>query len=100
MEYSRPTAETVNPGSTRHTEARATTVDSAAPVPVGLKLTSRCRSAPTSSAMPTMPLRVIMIAANTVSRAYVDAPSPPPAISMTMRPTSMTVTATARTSDP
>ena len=47
-----------------------------------------------------MPLHVIIAAAKTVSRASVSVSEPPDAISATIRPTSMTVTATARTSDP
>lgn len=47
-----------------------------------------------------MPLQVIITAANTVSRASADVLGPPSTISVTMRATSMTVTATARTSEP
>ncbi len=47
-----------------------------------------------------MSLHVIIAAANTVSRASVSVSGPPEAMSVTMRPTSMTVTATARTSEP
>ena len=47
-----------------------------------------------------MPLHVIMTAAKTVSRASVDVSPLPDTMSVTMSPTSITVTATARTSDP
>jgi hypothetical protein len=47
-----------------------------------------------------MPLHVIMTAANTVSRARVDVSPLPETIKVTIRPTSITVTATARTSEP
>ena len=47
-----------------------------------------------------MPLQVIIAAANTVSRASVDVSEGSETISVTIRPTSITVTATARTSEP
>ena len=47
-----------------------------------------------------MPLVVIMTAANTVSRASEAVSGPPEIIRVTIRPTSITVTATASTSDP
>jgi hypothetical protein len=47
-----------------------------------------------------MPLHVIIAAAKTVSRARVEASSPPDTMSVTIKPTSMTVTATARISEP
>ncbi len=50
--------------------------------------------------MPTMPLQVIITAAKTVSLARVELLSPPSAISVTMRATSMTVTAMASTREP
>ena len=49
--------------------------------------------------MPTMPLRVIMTAANAVSRARVSVLLPLD-MSVMMSATSMTVTATASTSEP
>ncbi len=49
---------------------------------------------------PRIPLQVIMTAAKTVFRASDAVPGPPATMSVTIRPTSMTVTATARTSDP
>ena len=52
------------------TPASATTVASADPVPEALNLTRWCLLAPTSNDRPTMPLKVIITAANTVSRAY------------------------------
>ena len=45
-------------------------------------------------------MQVIITAANTVSRAREAALSPPDSIRVTIRATSITVTATARTSDP
>ena len=50
--------------------------------------------------MPTTPLQVIITAAKTVSRASVSVLSPPPTIRVTISPTSITVTATASTSEP
>ncbi len=47
-----------------------------------------------------MPLRLIITAAKTVSRAREATFSPPESIRVTIRPTSMIVTATASTSDP
>jgi hypothetical protein len=47
-----------------------------------------------------MPLQVIIAAAKTVSRASVETSSPPETMSVTISPTSMTVTATARMSEP
>jgi len=47
-----------------------------------------------------MPFMVIITAANTVSLARVAASFPPDAISVTIRETSMTVTAAASTTDP
>ena len=47
-----------------------------------------------------MPLTLIITAAKTVSRASVEASSAPVTISVTMSATSITVTATARISDP
>ena len=48
-----------------------------------------------------MPLQLIITAAKTVSRASVEVSLPPPeTISVRISPTSITVTATARTSDP
>ena len=61
---------------------------------------TRRRSAPTSSAMPTIPLQEIITAAKTVSRASVAVSSPPDTMSVTISATSMTVTATASTSEP
>ena len=47
-----------------------------------------------------MPLHVIITAAKTVSRASVEVSGPPASISVMISPTSMTVTATASTSEP
>jgi hypothetical protein len=58
------------------------------------------RMAPSSRQSPTIPLQVIMTAAKTVSRARVATSGFPELISVTMSPTSITVTATANTSDP
>ena len=90
----------VKVGSTRLRVASEATVASAAPVPSALNETSPCLIAPTSRDSPTIPLIVIITAANTVSRASVSVPGPPETISVTMSATSITVTATASTSDP
>ena len=47
-----------------------------------------------------MPLHVIITAANTVSRAKVSVSPPPLIINVTIKATSITVTATASTSEP
>lgn len=47
-----------------------------------------------------MPLAVIMTAAKTVSRASEAVSGPPETMRVTINATSITVTATARTSDP
>ena len=73
---------------------------SAVAVPSALKLATPARSAPISRQTPTIPLQVIMTAANTVSRARVEVSEPPETIRVTMSATSMTVTETASTSDP
>ena len=73
---------------------------SAALTPACWNVCSPCRSPPISRQMPTMPLRMIITAAITVSRASVAASSPAPAISETIRPTSMKVTASASVSVP
>jgi len=73
---------------------------SAAPVPSGLNRVVRNLIDPTSSDAPTMPLQVIITAENTVSRASVAVFSPPEIISVTISATSITVTATASSSDP
>ena len=90
----------VKVGSTRVSVASVTTVASAVAVPSALKLATRVRSAPISRHTPTIPLQVIITAANTVSRARVEASGPPAIIRVTINATSMTLTATSRTSDP
>ncbi len=100
MENSGPGTLVVNVGSTRHTVARVATVARAPPVPSLLKTTRPCRSEPASTQIPRIPLQVIITAAKTVSRARVVVSPLPPTMSMTMSPTSMMVTATARISDP
>ena len=65
-----------------------------------MKTATRARRAAVRIDRPTMPLQVIITAAKTVSRASVSVASPPATISVTISPTSITVTATARTSDP
>ena len=76
------------------------TVARALAVPSALNEAVPRRNAPTSSDSPTIPLQVIITAANTVSRASDAVSESPEAISVTMRATSITVTATASTSDP
>jgi hypothetical protein len=87
-------------GNTRLSVAIVATVANAPPVPSGLKTATCRRTAPTNRDSPRMPLQVIMTAANTVSRAS-DCVFPPPlTMSVTMSATSITVTATASTSEP
>ena len=74
---------------------------SAVAVPSALNSAKRVRSAAMNSDSPTIPLQVIITAANTVSRASVEvSDASPETISVTISATSITVTATARTSDP
>jgi hypothetical protein len=101
VENSGPGRLVVKVGSTRQRVARVDTVARAVADPSALKAATRVRSAPTSRQTPTMPLQVIITAANTVSRARVAASSGVlDAIRVTIRATSMTVTATASTSEP
>src|SRR5262245_39357657 len=90
----------VNVGSTRPRVDNVTTVASAAPAPSALNVTTDPWRVPTRIDRPTIPLHVMITAANTVSRASVSAAPPPPTISVTINATSITVTATARTSEP
>ena len=80
--------------------ASVITVASAAAVPSALNSAKRRRSEPISSERPMIPLQVIITAANTVSRASASVSASPETISVTIRPTSITVTATARVTDP
>jgi hypothetical protein len=95
VENSGPGLLVVNVGRTRLRVARVATVASAAPVPSGLKTAVPCRREATRRHRPAMPLQVIITAAKTVSRASVELLSPPSTIRVTMRATSMVVTATA-----
>ena len=87
-------------GRTKLNVASVVTVASAAPVPSALNIVTWNRTAPITSAMPTMPLQVIITAAKTVSRARDSLPGFPEIISVTISPTSMIVTAIASTRDP
>ena len=71
VENSGPGALVVNVGSTRQTVASVATAASALPDPSALKSATWRRSAPTSTDTPMIPLRVIITAAKTVSRASV-----------------------------
>ena len=90
----------VNVGSTRLSVVSVVTVASAAPVPSAWNSATPRRSAPISSVMPTIPLVVIITAANAVSRASVAVSASPETIRVTISATSITVTATASTSEP
>ena len=68
---SAPGAPIVNVGSTRQSTASVQTVASAVAVPSALNDAVPLCSAPTSRQIPTIPLVVIITAANTVSRASV-----------------------------
>jgi hypothetical protein len=87
-------------GRTRQSVVSVITVAKAVADPSALKVATRSRSAAVRIETPTMPLQVIITAAKTVSRASVSACEPPEIISVTIRPTSITVTATARTIEP
>lgn len=96
-----PTAEGGKPAAATPDSIAGDSVASADAVPSALNSASLRRRAPTRIEIPTIPLRVIMNAAKTVSRARVAvSPESPETIRVTISPTSMTVTATARTSDP
>ena len=95
-----PGSLTVNFGRTRVSPDSVITVARADPVPSGLNTARWCRRAQTSREQPTIPLRLIMTAAKTVSRARVEAWSEPLTIRVTMSATSMMVTATARIREP
>jgi hypothetical protein len=91
----------VNRGTTRQSAARVATVASAVAEPSALKTATFARRAPMVTARPTMTVVVIMTAAKTVSLARVAVLSgSPEIISVTIRATSMTVTATASTREP
>jgi hypothetical protein len=77
--------------------ARAT---SAALTPSMEKACSRCLSPPTSKHKPMMPFKMIITAANTVSRASADAAEPPASMSETINATSISVTDKASTRVP
>src|SRR5688572_19054549 len=90
----------VKVGTTRPSVDKVATVARAAPAPSALNDTTNLCHVPARNDRPTMPLHVMMTAANTVSRARVSAAPAPAIISVTISATSITVTATARTSDP
>jgi hypothetical protein len=87
-------------GRTRLRVASVTTVAKAVADPSALKTATRRWSAAVRIERPTTPLQVIITAAKTVSRASDSDSEPPETIRVTISPTSITVTATARTSDP
>src|SRR6188508_2859372 len=64
-----PGDEVVNVGSTRLSVTKVVSTASAPPDPSTLNSRTRWRSGPSTSAIPTTPLQVIIIAAKTVSRA-------------------------------
>ncbi len=78
----------------------AASATSAALTPSRLNDCSRCFRPPTSKHRPMMPFRMIITAANTVSRANAAASAPPAIIKETMSATSISVTASASTSVP
>src|SRR5689334_6448401 len=100
LENSGPGALVVKVGTTIVITASVVTVASAAPVPSALNEMRRYFTAPTNNDNPTMPLQVIITAANTVSRASDAVSLPPLIIRVTMSATSMIVTATASTNEP
>ncbi len=90
----------VKRGSSSVSVARVTTVANDEPVPSALNTVSPVFRAPTRSERPTMPFTLIITAAKTVSRASSDVSLWPLTMRVTIRATSMTVTATARISEP
>jgi hypothetical protein len=90
----------VNVGRTRVKVASVITVARAVAAPSALNSAIGVRTVATRRDNPTIPLHVIMRAANTVSLARAWVSSGDDTISKTISPTSMTVTATASTSDP
>ncbi len=85
-------------GSTRLRAPTAVSAASIAPVPSALNSAIRPRSVAARSDAPTTPFVAIMKAAKTVSRAKESLS--PLTVSVTIRPTSMMVTATASSSEP
>jgi hypothetical protein len=90
----------VNVGRTRVIVASAATVARAPPVPSALNTATRRRRVAINNVIPTIPLIVIITAAKTVSRASALASSLAEIMIVTISATSITVTATARISDP
>ena len=95
-----PGVAVVKFGTTSPRVANVARVARAAPAPSALNDTTEPRRVPTRMDKPTIPLQVMMTAANTVSRARVSAAPAPLIISVTISATSITVTATASTSEP
>jgi len=87
-------------GSTIVSPSSVTRMAMAALAPGAWKACSRWCSAPTNRQMPTMPLQMIMTAANTVSRAKPAFSGPDDSMTDTISATSITVTAIASTSVP
>src|SRR5215813_1449676 len=99
-EYTGPGLLVVKVGRTSPSVESVATVAMDAPAPSALNETTGPRRVPARIDSPTMPFDVMMTAANTVSRARVSAEPAPAIINVTIRATSITVTATASTSDP
>lgn len=83
----------VNRGSTKVIAASVIVAARPPPAPSALKTLSPCLAVAKKSESPTMPLVLIMTAAKTVSRANALVLPLSASIKLTMRPTSMTVTA-------
>src|SRR5262245_25963144 len=99
-EYTGPGLLVVKVGRTSPSVESVATVAMDAPAPSALNGTTGPRRVPARIDSPPMPFDVMMTAANTVSRARVSAEPAPAIINVTIRATSITVTATASTSDP
>jgi len=87
-------------GSTSVNTAMVARVASDALTPYCAKLCSPKREPPTKRHRPTMPFKINMMVANTVSRASPVAAGPPESISETIKASSITVIAIASTRVP
>ena len=99
-ENSSPGSDVVNVGSTSVSVTRVAAVASMVAVASALNVAILFLSASINREMPTRPVHAIMKAANTVSRARLADSSGEDTISVRISETSITVTASARTSEP
>ena len=92
--------EEVNLGRTSTKVLKTAKTDSIGVVPSTRKVSTLCRQAPKSKHRPTTPLQTIITVANTVSRAKALVAVPPESIKVTIKDTSIMVTAKAKINVP